>query len=342
MVLFKLDGILFNMELDMNNIAHNSRHILKAREVIQTEITALQALSETLDERFAHVVDLIFSCEGHVIISGVGKSGHIGQKISASLASTGTPAFFLHPTEATHGDLGMITKTSIVIAISYSGESRELIDVLQYCNTNKVPLIAMTCFEESTLGKSADFVLKLPKVTEACPNGLAPTSSTTATLALGDALTVAVMSKREFGREDFGRRHPGGKLGRSLQNVDTYLNLKAGPTPTVEEHCDIFETITAITNGRAGCVGVVNSNGELLGIVTDGDLRRAIQEGPSGLEKTASEIMTASTTTFSKSSKMSEVVQTFSAKRISNGFVVEDKKPVGIIHMKDLLIDGYI
>ena len=181
-----------------------------ARNVIRTERDALEKLEQTLGPSLDDAVNTILATDRHVIVAGVGKSGHIGQKIAASLASTGTPSFFLHPTEASHGDLGMIVPGSVVLAISYSGESRELIDLLRYCKGNAIPLIAMTRARESTLGRYADVLLEMPTVPEACPNGLAPTSSTTMALALGDALTIVLMARRGFSREEFGFRHPGG------------------------------------------------------------------------------------------------------------------------------------
>ena len=203
-----------------------------ARNTIRIEREALLQLGAGLDDAITKAADLIMATDRHVIIAGVGKSGHIGQKIAASLASTGTPSFFLHPTEASHGDLGMVVPGSVVIAISYSGESRELVDLLQYCKTEKIPLIGMTRAPKSTLGRFSNVILAMPVVEEACPNGLAPTSSTTMALALGDALTIVLMARRGFSREDFGSRHPGGKLGKALQTAGDYVE---GPYPATLE-----------------------------------------------------------------------------------------------------------
>ncbi len=311
-----------------------------ARNVIRIEREALQALEDGLDEAMLKAADAIMATDRHVIIAGVGKSGHIGQKIAASLASTGTPSFFLHPTEASHGDLGMVTPGSVVIAISYSGESRELVDLLRYCRANNVPLIGMTREPNSTLGRLSNVVLTLPKVPEACPNGLAPTSSTTMSLALGDALTVLLMERRGFSKEDFGFRHPGGKLGRSLQTAGEYIQERAD-MPIVAASTAMRDTIFAVTDGRKGCVGVIEANGALIGMVTDGDLRRAMLEG--NLDGTAETVMTPAPRTIAPDERMSIVIKRFSEHRISNAFVIDATgKPLGLIDMKDLLADGYV
>lgn len=312
-----------------------------ARSVVRTEIEALESLEAALGASFAAAIDLILSTDRHIIIAGVGKSGHIGQKIAASLASTGTPAFFLHPTEASHGDLGMIVPGSVVLAISYSGESRELMDLLRYCRSNAIPLIAMTRASQSSLGRHASVVLELPSVREACPNGLAPTSSTTMALALGDALTIVLMARRGFSREDFGFRHPGGKLGRSLQTAGDYIHGQAENLPLIPMDADFREVVMAITNGRRGCIGVTGISGELVGMVTDGDLRRAMLAGKADLP--ACEIMTSSPHTLAPEERMLAVIKQLSEKRISNAFVTDEAgRPIGLIDMKDLLAEGYV
>lgn len=311
-----------------------------AREVIEIEHRALQALSDALDEQFERAVDLIAETSGYVIVAGVGKSGHIGQKIAASLASTGTPAFFLHPTEASHGDLGMVRDDCVVLAISYSGESRELIDLLRYCQPRNIPLIGMTRSKESLLGRYSDVVLQLPVQEEACPNGLAPTSSTTMTLVMGDALMVALMARRGFSQEEFGSRHPGGKLGKSLQTVAEYVQDQTDPVPTVALTDELQTIVQAIAEGRQGCVAVVDGDGNYRGIITDGDLRRAM--GKEGDSSSAGAMMTPGGTTFMKQDRMALVIDTMKRLRISNGFVLEDARPIGIIHTKDLLADGYL
>lgn len=310
-----------------------------ARNVIRIEREALEQLEQTLDENLAHAADVIMATDRHVIIAGVGKSGHIGQKIAASFASTGTPSFFLHPTEASHGDLGMIVPGSVVIAISYSGESRELVDLLRYCRGNDVPVIGMTRAPDSTLGRSANVLLTLPTVAEACPNGLAPTSSTTMALALGDALTIVLMARRGFSREEFGFRHPGGKLGRSLQTAADYLADHTDHLPTVNDAARVEDVILAIAEGRKGCVAVLDSHGRMVGMITDGDLRRAML---SGNLVNAAGIMTTSPRTISPDERMSAVIKRLTEHRISNAFVVEDERPIGLVDMKDLLAEGYV
>jgi len=312
-----------------------------ARNVIRTERNALEQLEASLGPSLEAAVSLILSTDRHVIIAGVGKSGHIGQKIAASFASTGTPSFFLHPTEASHGDLGMIMPGSVVLAISYSGESRELIDLLRYCKSNEIRLIGMTREPGSTLGRFADVLLQLPDVPEACPNGLAPTSSTTMALALGDALTIVLMARRGFSREDFGFRHPGGKLGRSLQTAGDYVRDRKEDLPLVSEDTRFAHLIIAVSEGRKGCVGVTNGRGELVGMVTDGDLRRAMLAGKT--DASAGEVMTAGPRTIPPSERMQSVIKQLSEHRISNTFVVDEAgQPTGLIDMKDLLAEGYL
>ena len=285
-----------------------------ARNVIRIEREALEQLEAGLDTAIEKAADLIMATDRHIIVAGVGKSGHIGQKIAASLASTGTPSFFLHPTEASHGDLGMIVPGSVVIAISYSGESRELVDLIRYCRTNSVPLIGMSRAAESTLGRGSDVLLTLPTVAEACPNGLAPTSSTTMALALGDALTIVLMARRGFSREEFGFRHPGGKLGRSLQTAGDYVAGRTDDIPSVSETAAVEDVILAISEGMLA--------GKLTG--------------------NAAAIMTPSPRTISLDERMSAVIKRLTEHRISNAFVVQDGRPVGIVDMKDLLAEGYV
>jgi arabinose-5-phosphate isomerase len=312
-----------------------------ARNVIRTERNALEQLEASLGQSLVDAANLILATDRHVIVAGVGKSGHIGQKIAASLASTGTPSFFLHPTEASHGDLGMIVPGSVVIAISYSGESRELIDLLRYCKGNNIPLIGMTRAAESSLGRFSDVLLEMPSVPEACPNGLAPTSSTTMALALGDALTIVLMARRGFSREDFGSRHPGGKLGRTLQTAGDYISEHKDALPLVDTSASVEQLIIAISEGRKGCVGVVDTDGRLIGMVTDGDLRRAMLAGRTGAG--TQEVMTANPRTLQPDVRMMTVIKSFSENRISNAFVVnENGKPLGLVDMKDLFAEGFV
>ncbi|MEQ9507170.1 MAG: KpsF/GutQ family sugar-phosphate isomerase [Hyphomonas sp.] len=312
-----------------------------ARSVVRIERDALEKLEASLGHSLLEAVELILSTDRHVVVAGVGKSGHIGQKIAASLASTGTPAFFIHPTEASHGDLGMLMPGSVVIAISYSGESRELVDLLRYCKGNEIPLIAMTRASDSTLGRYATVVLEMPTVPEACPNGLAPTSSTTMALALGDALTIVLMSRRGFSREEFGSRHPGGKLGRSLQTAGDYVRERKEPLPLITSDAAFEAVVFAVSEGRKGCVGVLDAKGALIGMVTDGDLRRAMLAGKTGAP--AAGIMTRSPHTIDPDERMQFIIKRLSENRISNAFVVDETgKPLGLVDMKDLLAEGYL
>lgn len=312
-----------------------------ARSVIRIERDALDKLEAALSNTLLEAVELILSTDRHVVVAGVGKSGHIGQKIAASLASTGTPAFFIHPTEASHGDLGMLVPGSVVIAISYSGESRELVDLLRYCKGNDIPVVAMTRAKDSTLGRFADVLLEMPTVPEACPNGLAPTSSTTMALALGDALTIVLMARRGFSREDFGFRHPGGKLGRSLQTAGDYVRERKDPLPLIDADASFEAVVYAVSEGRKGCAGVVDGKGALIGMVTDGDLRRAMLAGKTGAP--AREVMTKSPRTIDPEERMQIVIKQLSENRISNAFVLgESGEPLGLVDMKDLLAEGYL
>ncbi|CAM3792990.1 KpsF/GutQ family sugar-phosphate isomerase [Litorimonas haliclonae] len=312
-----------------------------ARNIVRQERDALSSLLESIDTNtISQAVEIIMKSEGYLIVAGVGKSGHVGQKLAASFASTGTPAFFMHPTEASHGDLGMIAKGSTLLALSNSGESRELVDVLDYAKKEKVKVIALTSRPNSTLAKAATVTLLLPQVAEACPNGLAPTTSTTNTLAMGDALVVSVMQKRGFTTEDFGRRHPGGKLGLRLQKVSDWMDRTKAGNPLIDQNADMTETVLAITEGGLGCVGITDENGGLIGIVTDGDLRRAM--GPNLFEMSATDIMTPGPFTVSKEQRMGTVVDEFTARRIGNAFVVQDGKPLALVDLKSLLAAGYV
>lgn len=314
-----------------------------AKDVISAEIAGLEALKACIDSNFTEAVDLILNAANYLIVVGVGKSGHIGQKIAASFASTGTPSFFMHPTEASHGDLGMVSEGSVILAISNSGESRELRDVLLYAERNTIPVIGITKNASSTLGQYSQIVLRIPDASdapEACPNGIAPTTSTTNTLALGDALVVATMTERGFTLEDFGKRHPGGKIGLRLQSVREWLLTHSENVPTVSVDTKMDETISVISKGAKGCAAVLDDAGKMLGMITDGDLRRALDSNFS--QKTALEIMTPSPRAISPDMLMRDVIELFTQHRISNGFIIEDGRPLGVIDMKSLLAEGYL
>ena len=323
------------MEKDIS--AQSIVDINSAVRTVNMEIDTIEKLRDGLDSTLTQALNLMQNAKGRIIITGMGKSGHIGKKIAASLASTGTPSFFVHPAEASHGDLGMITEDDVVIAISNSGESKELVDILNYCKRFGISLIAITKNPESSLGKAGDIVLKLPNNGEACPLGLAPTSSTTATLVLGDVLTTAMIERSGFSKEDFNARHPGGKLGSILQRVSDLMHT-GEEMPILEEHSDMQHVLLEMTSKRLGCVGFINQSGELTGMLTDGDLRRCLS--PKILEEKAINIMTKNPKTISKEVLASEVIKIMHEKKITNMFVIEDKKPIGVIHIHDLLNNG--
>lgn len=309
-----------------------------AKRTIASEIETIKELEKSLNaEALTKTLDFMQNSKGRIIITGMGKSGHIGKKIAASLASTGTPSFFVHPAEASHGDLGMITEDDIVIAISNSGESRELVDILNYCKRFGITLIAITKNPKSSLGKAGDVVLELPNNGEACPLGLAPTNSTTATLVLGDILTVGMIERKGFSKSDFNDRHPGGKLGSILKRVSDLMHT-GEEMPILEENSNMQAVLLEMTSKRLGCVGFINQQGELTGMLTDGDLRRCLT--PTILEKKANEVMTRNPKTISPDAMIAEALKIMHDKKITNLFVLEDKKPIGVIHIHDLLNNG--
>jgi len=316
-----------------------NKDILMAKKAIDREVEALEMMKGELDENLSKVLDLILKSKGRVIVTGMGKSGHIGRKIAATLASTGTPSFFVHPGEASHGDLGMLTPDDVVLAISNGGESRELSDILMYCKRYNIPLIAMTKNPESTLGKAGDYLLKLPNDGEACPLGLAPTSSTTATLVLGDVLAIGLMERKGFSETDYKQRHPGGKLGAILCKVSDLMHT-GDEMPIISEDAVMQEALLTMSAKMLGCVGVVNKDGELTGIITDGDLRRWMS--PNLIEEKVSKVMTKNPKTIRPDVLASEAVYVMNntGRGITNLFVVEEGKPVGVIHIHDCLRAG--
>lgn len=319
-----------------NKFAHD---LASAKRTIDKEIEALRMMENELDENLSKALDLIEGCKGRLIVTGMGKSGHIGRKIAATFASTGTPAFFVHPSEASHGDLGMLSNDDVVLAISNGGESRELGDILLYCKRFGIPLIAITKNPQSSLGKNSDLVLKLPDDGEACPLGLAPTSSTTATLVMGDILAVDMMERKGFSETDYKQRHPGGKLGAILRRVSDLMH-SGDDMPLVKEDTLMQDALMEMTAKMLGCVGIVNKDGDLIGIITDGDLRRWMSPGLI-LEK-ASTVMTKNPKTIGPDALAIEALKMMNTtgKGITNLFVVEGKKPIGVIHIHDCLHAG--
>ena len=309
------------------------------RRVLGIEADALSAAADALDETFAQAVDRIAAIRGRVIVTGMGKSGHIGRKIAATFASTGTPALFVHPAEASHGDLGMITPDDLVLALSNSGETPELADIVAYCRRFSIALMAIVGRPGSALAEAADLVLPLPDRPEACPLGLAPTTSTTAALALADALAIALLEQKGFDARGFGVLHPGGKLGRKLIKVEQLMH-RDDALPLIGLETTTADAILEMTAKRFGCVGVLDRNRELVGIVTDGDLRRHM--APDLLRRTAAEVMTGSPRTIRPDALAAEAlaVMNQSDRPITVMFVLENRRPVGILHMHDCLRAG--
>ncbi len=322
----------------------SNRDIESARRTIDKEIDALHIMESEFDDNLTKALDMMQDIKGRVIVTGMGKSGHIGKKIAATLASTGTPSFFVHPAEASHGDLGMLTNEDMVLAISNGGESKELSDIVIYCKRYGIPLVSMTKNPDSTLGKAGDIILRLPDAQEACPLGLAPTSSTTATLVLGDILAVALMERKGFSKSNYKQRHPGGKLGAVLQKVSDLMRT-GDELPILNEHATFRQIILTISSKMLGCVGIVNENGELCGMITDGDLRRSMSSlmDDDLFEKTAEDIMTHNPKTTSPDTLVAEVVNIMNTtgNGITQLFVTDNKKPIGIIHMHDCLRAGF-
>ncbi len=310
-----------------------------ARQTIDREIEALKTMENNLDDTLGQALDVLQKTKGRVIVTGMGKSGHIGSKIAATMASTGTPSFFLHPSEASHGDLGMITSDDTVIAISNSGESKELLDILTYCRRFSIPLIAITKNPESSLGKNSDIILRLPDNREACPLGLAPMSSTTATLVMGDILAAALMVRKGFTEQDFRLRHPGGKLGAILRHVSDIMHT-GDEMPLIGEDAIMQDALIKMSEKMLGCVGILNKDGDLIGIITDGDLRRWM--APNLIEEKVSKVMTKNPRTCTADILIAEAVNIMNntGRGITNMFVVDGKKPIGIVHIHDCLRAG--
>ncbi|MFZ4540305.1 MAG: KpsF/GutQ family sugar-phosphate isomerase [Rickettsiales bacterium] len=310
--------------------------LASARATIAREVEGLEAIASTLDDKFVALVERIGELKGRVIISGMGKSGHIGKKIAATMASTGTPAYFVHPSEASHGDLGMITPDDLVLCLSNSGETHELRDIIAYTRRFSIPLVALVRRAESMLVEAADIAIILPEVPEASPIG-APTTSTTMMLAFGDALAVALIEQKGFSKNDFGVYHPGGKLGSQFIRVADLMH-KSEELPLVEEGAPMQQVLLTMTAKRFGCAGVMNVSGTMTGIVTDGDLRRHM--GEQLIHKSAKEVMTANPVTIVPAMLAAEALGIMNAKSITSLFVVEAGTPVGILHIHDCLRAG--
>lgn len=323
-----------------DSAAGDSTDIQTARRVLELESDSLRTLAVSLDGAFSRAIDALASVRGRVIVSGMGKSGHVAGKIAATLASTGTPAFFVHPAEASHGDLGMITKEDAVVALSNSGETAELADLVQFAKRHMIPLISITGRAKCSLAEAATAALVLPIFQEACPMGLAPTTSTTMMMALGDALAVTLLERRGFSADDFQVLHPGGRLGRRLLKVEDIMH-GGDAVPLVGSDATMSEALLVMTAKSFGCIGVVDADGKLQGIVTDGDLRRHMS--PDLLERFASDIMTPSPATIGPRLLVSEAVHVMNNRPkgpVTSLFVEDAGRPVGILHIHDCLRAG--
>ena len=315
-------------------VATIDQDIAHGKSVLDQEIKGLQALADSLDEHFAAAVECMATIKGRVIVSGMGKSGHVARKIAATMASTGTPAHFVHPGEASHGDLGMVTKDDAVLALSNSGETAELADLIAYCKRFSIPLIAMVRRQTSMLVEAADIAMVLPAIAEAPPTD-APTTSTTMMMGLGDALAVALLQRKGFSRDDFSVFHPGGKLGKAFIRVSDLMHGD-DELPLVQADTPMQQVLLVMTSKHFGCVGVIE-NGQLSGIITDGDLRRHMD---GLLTKTAHEVMTKNPRSIRPTALAAEALGIMNERSITTLFVVEEQKPLGIIHIHDCLRAG--
>lgn len=318
-----------------------SELVRSALRTLATEMAGLEALSGALNDglgtAFVEALEKIKSAKGRLIVTGMGKSGHIGRKIAATFASTGTPAYFVHPGEASHGDLGVITPDDVIIALSWSGETVELTDLLDYAKRFRVALIAITARADSTLARAADVALTLPAAREACPLGLAPTTSTLIQLALGDALAVALFESRGFTALQFKDLHPGGRLGASLTFVRDVMHT-GNSMPVVARGARMTEALVEMTSKGFGCVGITDAAGALVGIITDGDLRRHMREDL--LASPVDVVMTKKPKTVRPDQLAGEALEMLNAAKITTLFVVDGGKPVGLVHFHDLLRIG--
>jgi len=316
----------------------SERLLGRARAVLRTEADAVAALAERVDERFAEACRLILSCRGRVVVSGMGKSGHVARKVAATLASTGTPSFFVHPAEASHGDLGMITRDDVFVALSNSGSTDELVTIVPIVKRQGARLIAITGNDASPLARAADVHLNAHVDREACPMNLAPTASTTAALALGDALAVALLDARGFGPDDFARSHPGGLLGRRLLTRVSDVMRSGDALPAVRSDARVVDAIIEITRKRMGMTAVLEGDGRLTGIFTDGDLRRLLEQGRDLRGLRIDAVMTRAPATIDALALAAEAVHVMEERRITQLLVVDaDDRLVGALNVHDLL-----
>src|SRR5699024_6198314 len=312
-------------------------YIASAKEVLKIEADAVLALQSEIDANFVEICELLRDCRGRVVVTGMGKSGHVGSKIAATLASTGTPAFFVHPAEASHGDLGMLTEIDVVLALSNSGETDEIISILPIIARRKIPLISMTGNENSTLARASNFHLLVKVEREACPLNLAPTASTTAALAMGDAVAVTLLEMRGFTSEDFAFSHPGGKLGRRLLLRVQDIMAPFEELAAIAENTSLTDTLLAMTQKPLGVSVAVDEDHHLLGVFTEGELRRSLMTGKDVHELTMADCMTRTPFTISPDALAVDAVHLMETKRITSLPVVKDNIVLGLIHMHHLL-----
>ncbi len=315
----------------MNN---NSKIINSAKRTLANELSSIKNLKSTFNNNFCKAINLIYNTKGKVVLTGIGKSAHIGNKISATLTSTGTPSYFIHATEASHGDLGSIKKDDCVIAISNSGETSELNNIIQFTKRFNIKLISITSNSRSTLHKNSTLGILYKKPKEACPLNLAPTSSTSMCMIIGDCIAIALLELRGFKSKEFKSLHPGGNLGKDLKNLSEVMHInKELPLATLNEK--MSKALLTMTQKSFGCIGVVNQKKQIVGIITDGDLRRKLNS--KFFEKKASEIMTKNPTLADKNMLVGEAINLMNRKKITSLFICDRKKPLGIVHIHDLL-----
>jgi arabinose-5-phosphate isomerase len=315
-----------------------SADLAAARRVLTTASEALTLLADALNGDFSHAVGLMLAAKGRIIVSGMGKSGHVARKTAATLSSTGTPAYFVHPAEASHGDMGAITRQDVLLLLSWGGETAELSDLITYAKRHRIPIIAIGANPDSTLVKAADVKLVLPRALEACPMGMAPTTSTTMMLSLGDALAVALMERKGFSPDQYRDLHPGGSLGRALIRVSDLMH-SGDAVPLARSDTPMRDLLLTMASGRLGCVGIVNADGALAGIVTDGDIRRHV----AGIEnRKAGEVMTANPKIARPDQLAAEALALMTENKITQLFVLaeNDPRPLGVIHIHDCLRAG--
>ncbi len=315
----------------------------RARRVLDVEAAALSAVRDRLDASFGRAIDLLLACRGKVVVSGIGKSGIVCRKIAATFASTGTPAFFLHAGEGSHGDLGVLTRGDVLLLVSHSGEAEEVLRLLPLARRLALPLIAVTGRADSTLARAADVVLDVSVPEEACPLGLAPTASTTVAMALGDALAVTLLEERGFSSDDYAQLHPGGALGRRLLRVEDLMH-RDEQLPSVPERASLKDTIAEITGKRLGVTAVLDGGGELVGIVTDGDLRRGLERAADIRTLTARDLMTRTPKTIAGDALAGQAVALMERHTITSLLVLAEgtRRPVGVIHLHDCLRAGVV